>query len=216
TIKNATGYFLSGALSIQSATAAQTPTFFINSSTITTDCYSKKERTLKSNDEIGSVYLNTICQGLTVGATETFYLGVTVATGKTLIIYDDMFNGFEVNEFDITSLAPPASSVNVSQNGTVTNSSTWDYGSMLNFSASVNSTYEVDLCNFSINGSYLTIENGTNLGNTTNSSGVNYTFVNNTDGGMYWWNVTCMDTLGAEGISPNTWNFTIEAHVSPE
>lgn len=100
TIVNATGYFLSAGVSIESSVGGQTPTIFINSSEGgLAHCYTEKERYLSRTNDIGNVFMNVICHELTVGQDYTFNLGVIVPSGKNLVIYDDAFNGFEVTEF---------------------------------------------------------------------------------------------------------------------
>ncbi|MBW3018128.1 hypothetical protein KY325_03145, partial [Candidatus Woesearchaeota archaeon] len=109
TIRNGTGYFIAMTTTFTTLTQAQTPTYFINATGIPeSNCYSKKERYLSSNSDIGNVYIYTICDGLTIGGNYTFHLWLNVSTGETVRQLDESLNGFEVTAFDIsTANLPP-------------------------------------------------------------------------------------------------------------
>lgn len=96
-----------------------------------------------------------------------------------------------------------ASSINISfiapENNTI-----WGNTTNLNFSASVNTTYDLDYCNFTIN--QTNYQNSTNLANGSITSTTNVTFLVN---GMYFWNITCMDLNGGVDYSSGNYNFTI-------
>ncbi|KGK97689.1 hypothetical protein LI82_07855 [Methanococcoides methylutens] len=103
TVYNGTGYFLAMTSSFSSASGSQTPTYFINCTQVP-DCYSKKERFLMSNDDIGNAFIYYTTDDLTPGVTYDFNLWVTVEDGEELVQIDEVLAGFEISEFDITSI----------------------------------------------------------------------------------------------------------------
>jgi len=103
-MQNGTSVFLSATASFKSTTGAQTPTIFINSTTVpAASCYTKKERYLSNNNDIGNVFIYYICSGLTPGNNYNFSLWLTVPAGETVEVYDEGLSGFEVTPFDITT-----------------------------------------------------------------------------------------------------------------
>ncbi|UGV41697.1 fibronectin type III domain-containing protein [Methanococcoides orientis] len=101
TVYNGTGYFLAMTSSFSSLSGSQTPTYFINCTQVP-DCYSKKERYLMSDDDIGNAFIYYTTGGLTPGETYNFNLWVTVEEGEVLEQIDEVLAGFEISEFDIT------------------------------------------------------------------------------------------------------------------
>jgi len=103
-MQNGTSVFLSATASFKSTTGAQTPTIFINSTTVPAgSCYTKKERYLSDNNDVGNVFIYYICSGLTPGNTYNFSLWLTVPAGETVQVLDEGLSGFETTPFDITT-----------------------------------------------------------------------------------------------------------------
>ncbi len=103
TVYNGTGYFLAMTASFSSVSGAQTPTFFINCTEVP-ECYSKKERYLASNSDIGNAYIYYIADDLTAGKSYNFNLWVTVETGENLVQIDEALGGFEITGFNVNSI----------------------------------------------------------------------------------------------------------------
>ncbi|MDA0524439.1 Ig-like domain repeat protein [Methanococcoides alaskense] len=103
TLYNGSGYFLSMTSSFSSESEKQTPTYFIDCTEVPA-VYSKKERYLNSNTDIGNSYIYFTTDGLTQGESYNFNLWVTVEDGESLVQIDENFAGFEISEFDITSI----------------------------------------------------------------------------------------------------------------
>ncbi len=97
---NGTGYFLGMTSSFKSKSDVQTPVYFINSSDLL-GCYSKKERFLRSNDDIGNAFIYYVYNGTEIGQSYTFDLWVTVADGEELEQFDESFVGFEISAFPV-------------------------------------------------------------------------------------------------------------------
>lgn len=94
---------LASTISFKSTTGSQTPIFIMNTSNITTNgCFSKKERFLSNNDDIGNVYFYTSCTNLTINSTYIFDLWVIVEAGESIDILDEYFAGFDTTELNIT------------------------------------------------------------------------------------------------------------------
>ncbi|MCK5025816.1 MAG: hypothetical protein KAS15_04445, partial [Nanoarchaeota archaeon] len=105
TIQNGTQYFLAMTSSFATTTGNQTPTYFINSSEVPeSSCYSKRERYLSSDSDVGNAFIYMVCKNLTVGNTYTFNLWLNVSSGENVSQFDESFNGFEITGFDTTSI----------------------------------------------------------------------------------------------------------------
>ncbi len=105
TIQNGTQYFISMSSSFGTASGNQTPIYFINSSDVPESlCYSKKERYLSSDLDIGNAFIYMVCKNLTVGNSYTFNLWLEVASGETVEQFDESLNGFELSQLDIVSV----------------------------------------------------------------------------------------------------------------
>ena len=110
----------------------------------------------------------------------------------------------------------PESSINISLENPA-DTSIFDYDSAVNFSALINSTYDIDHINFTINGT--TYQNATDIANGTNLQG-GYGELTFSDGTYYWW-ITVLDKNGgiADSINNDTlgigmnWSFTISEQV---
>ena len=106
TIGDGDAYFLSMMTSFSSASGAQTPTYFINSTNSTVLCTSSKQRSLSDSD-IGNAVIYMLCEGLAVDSEYIFNLYITVAAGETVTQIDESFSGFEVQTFNLTILNTP-------------------------------------------------------------------------------------------------------------
>ncbi len=103
TVYDGNGYFLAMTASFRSASGAQTPTLFIDCDE-NVDCYSKKERYLSSDSDIGNAYIYYVTDDLTANNSYNFNLKVTVEPGETLVILDEALAGFETTGFAINSV----------------------------------------------------------------------------------------------------------------
>ena len=98
--------FLTFTASAGSGSGEQVATFFVNTSY--SDCYSKKERELSSNSDIGDATIFLLCDDQSVGQTYEFHAWVTVEPGETLTVYDESLSIFETETKDIsTANLPP-------------------------------------------------------------------------------------------------------------
>lgn len=111
TMRNGTSMFTTASVSFESDSGAQTPTIFVNATEPNNLCYSKKERDFSSSNNIGNAYIYHMCRNLTVGSTYNFTLGIIVPAGETVTVYDEGMQLFEVEPFDITSVAAPSGSI---------------------------------------------------------------------------------------------------------
>lgn len=121
TIENGDAYFLGSTVSFSSTSGAQTPRYFINSTTIPESvCFSEKERSL-SNSDIGNVFFYTICKNISVFDVIEFELWLEVPSGETIEQIDQSFSGFEVTVFDTitANLAPIPNSITNPLNGSI-------------------------------------------------------------------------------------------------
>lgn len=109
TIYNGTGYFLAMSVSFKSQTGTDTPTFFINASNVPQSvCYSKKERYMVSVNDVAVAFIFMICSNLTVGNNYTFNLWIEPpGPVKTIRLFEESFNGFEVNPLSSTDTPLP-------------------------------------------------------------------------------------------------------------
>lgn len=105
-ISNGSSYFLSMFNVFQSASGQQTVSYFVNSSNVTQgSCFSKKERFLPNNNDIGEVFLYTSCDGnFTTGDLITFNIFINVSSGESITQLDESFSGFEFSSFDVSAL----------------------------------------------------------------------------------------------------------------
>ncbi len=156
TVYDGNGYFLAMTASFRSASGAQTPTLFIDCDE-NVDCYSKKERYLSSDSDIGNAYIYYVTDDLTANNSYNFNLKVTVEPGETLVILDEALAGFETTGFAINSVntAPKVAIVvpepdemvsgAFSVNASVTDNEDDSFVSTVNLS---NSTGQVDNYNY--------------------------------------------------------------------
>lgn len=100
--------FIGSVISFKSSDGNVTPYFWIESPNLTqSQCYSKKERYLESTDDIGNVYIYTICTGLTQGEQYRFELKTNLTGDFNLTVYDEAISGFEATAFNISAIYLP-------------------------------------------------------------------------------------------------------------
>lgn len=108
TVENGTAYFLTFMGSFKSQSGAQTPYYFVNSTEIDeSNCYSKKERKLSSNNDVGNIFITTICEGLTTESSYAFNVYLVVPSGETVQQLDECLGGFEVTNFTVSEINSP-------------------------------------------------------------------------------------------------------------
>lgn len=107
-VYNGSGYFLAMKSSLSSLSGEQTSRYFINSSQLPeSNCYSKKERHLNSELDVGNVFMYFVCDGLVPGNAYTFNLWLEVSGNETIRQFDESLSGFEVTEFNASSINLP-------------------------------------------------------------------------------------------------------------
>ncbi|MFC1801776.1 beta strand repeat-containing protein, partial [Nanoarchaeota archaeon] len=118
TIQNGTSYFIGMSTSALSNTGDQTVTYFIN--VTGASCYSKKERSIQSGNDVGNVFIYHICEDLVVGNNYTINLWVQLNSNNEIYQLDESLNGFEVTGFNISEgeLPPLPNSITDPLNGT--------------------------------------------------------------------------------------------------
>ena len=101
-LQNGTGLLISGISSFGSNSGAQTPYLFINVSGVSeSQCYTKLERYLSGNLDVGNLGIFYLCDGLTVGFNYSVNLWLNVPAGEEVILYDETLSHFEISTFDI-------------------------------------------------------------------------------------------------------------------
>lgn len=123
TPKNGTSYALIMTSSFISTSGTQTPVYYINSSELDeSNCFSKKERYLSNNSDVGNVFIYLTCNNLVINTTYTFNLWVNVSAGETLTQLDESLSGFEIAPFDTTriNVAPIVAILTPEDNGNLT------------------------------------------------------------------------------------------------
>ncbi|MCK4670620.1 MAG: PGF-pre-PGF domain-containing protein [Nanoarchaeota archaeon] len=202
-VDNGTGVFLAMTTSFTSASGAQTPIYFINSTELSeANCYSKKERFLSGSSDIGNAFIYKICDGATIGNNYTFNLWVTVESGETLIQLDESLSGFEVTDFTTLEINTPPIVAIISPDSNVTLAGTFEINASV-----VDQNDDAFLSNVSISNSTTSTLIATNIPQTNLSVSFDSTTVSDGTYNITW--ISC----GNETSDAFCGNHTIEIMI---
>lgn len=167
---NGDSVLLYSVIGFNSSTGLQTPTFIVNSTNQSLDCYSEKQRTI-STGQVGNVYTFVVCNSnLELNKTYQFNSYLIVDTGETLNIETGSLSAFDTTMFEIGEVPTPKE-MTIFTN-LVNNTKNYNNNSLpiyYNFSIGIFNTIDQADCNLIVDG----VINDTHL---ARNDSINYLF----------------------------------------